>query len=62
MSQILIVDDHSIVRTGIKMLLEGQPNITADEAEGGKAALNLIKERKYDLILLDINMPGMDCS
>jgi two-component system invasion response regulator UvrY len=62
MSQILIVDDHSIVRTGIKMLLEGQLNMAADEADGGRAALARIKEKKYDLILLDINMPGMDCS
>jgi two-component system invasion response regulator UvrY len=62
MSQILIVDDHSIVRTGIKMLLEGQLNMVADEAEDGRAALNRIKEKKYDLILLDINMPGIDCS
>jgi DNA-binding NarL/FixJ family response regulator len=61
MSKILIVDDHSIVRTGIKMLLEGQPNVFADEADDGRAALNLIKDRKYDLMLLDINMPGMDC-
>jgi two-component system invasion response regulator UvrY len=61
MSKILIVDDHSIVRTGIKMLLEGQPNMFADEADDGRAALNLIKDRKYDLMLLDINMPGMDC-
>jgi two-component system invasion response regulator UvrY len=62
MSQILIVDDHSIVRTGIKVLLEAQLNMPADEAEDGRAALKLIKEKKYDLILLDINMPGMDCS
>lgn len=62
MSQILIVDDHSIVRTGIKVLLEAQLNMSADEADDGRAALKLIKERKYDLILLDINMPGMDCS
>lgn len=61
MSKILIVDDHSIVRTGIKMLLEGQTNVFADEADDGRAALNLIKDRKYDLMLLDINMPGMDC-
>jgi two-component system invasion response regulator UvrY len=62
MSQILIVDDHSIVRTGIKVLLEAQLNMSADEADDGRAALKLIKDRKYDLILLDINMPGMDCS
>lgn len=62
MSQILIVDDHSIVRTGIKMLLEGQPDVSADEADDGRAALKRIKERRYDLILLDINMPGIDCS
>lgn len=62
MFKILIVDDHSIVRTGIKMLLEGQLDMSADEAEDGRVALNRIKEKKYDLILLDINMPGIDCS
>ncbi len=62
MSQILIVDDHSIVRTGIKMLLEGQLSVSADEADDGRVALKRIKEKKYDLILLDINMPGIDCS
>lgn len=61
MPQILIVDDHSIVRTGIKLLLENQLDIVCDEASDGMTTLELLKEKIYDVILLDINMPDTDC-
>lgn len=61
MPQILIVDDHSIVRTGIKLLLENQLDIVCDEASDGITTLELLKEKMYDVILLDINMPDTDC-
>lgn len=61
MPQILIVDDHSIVRTGIKLLLENQLDIVSDEASDGITTLELLKENLYDVILLDINMPDTDC-
>ena len=61
MFQILIVDDHSIVRTGIKVLVEDRLNITSDEASDGRTALERLKEKEYDVILLDINMPDTDC-
>lgn len=61
MFQILIVDDHSIVRTGIKLLVEDRLGIPSDEASDGKTALEKLKEKNYDIILLDINMPDTDC-
>lgn len=58
---ILLVDDHDIVRDGIQMLLEDEIgfDITA-EAKNGKEALNACKNHDIDLIIMDINMPEMD--
>jgi two-component system invasion response regulator UvrY len=61
MYQILIVDDHSIVRTGIRLLVKEQLQAESDEATDGQTVLRKIKEKKYDLLLLDINMPDTDC-
>jgi two-component system invasion response regulator UvrY len=61
MYHILIIDDHSIVRTGIKLLAKEHLTATTEEASDGKTALKKIKEKAYDLLLLDINIPDMDC-
>lgn len=61
MIKILIVDDHALVRMGIRRLLEDFPDIqVVAEAETGDTALNLAKTHQPDVILLDIKMPGMD--
>jgi len=59
MINILIVDDHLIVREGIKRIIDDSAdmNIIA-EASSGMEALELIWKNKYNLILLDISMPG----
>ena len=59
MINILIVDDHLIVREGIKRIIDDSAgmNVVA-EASNGMEALELIWKNKYDLILLDISMPG----
>ena len=58
MINILIVDDHLIVREGIKRIIDDTPDIkTVAEASSGKEAMDLIYKNKYDLILLDISMP-----
>ena len=58
MINILIVDDHLIVREGLKRIIDDTPDIkTVAEASSGKEAMNLIYNNKYDLILLDISMP-----
>ena len=58
MINILIVDDHTIVREGIKRIINDVSDMSVtDEASSGKEALNLIKNNNYDLILMDISMP-----
>ena len=61
MINILIVDDHLIVREGIKRIIDDTPDIkTVAEASSGKEAMDLIYKNKYDLILLDISMPNQN--
>ncbi len=61
MKNILIADDHSIIRTGLKNILRKSYNINRiDEAEDESGIINFVKKFKYDLIILDINMPNSD--
>ena len=58
--KILIVDDHAIVRAGIRSLLEGQPDIEiVGEAAGGEEAVQKAAELRPQMVLMDIAMPGM---
>jgi two-component system, NarL family, response regulator LiaR len=55
------VDDHPIVRQGLRTLLELQDDIVvAGEAIDGKAAVELTARLKPDVVLMDLMMPGMD--
>jgi two-component system response regulator DegU len=58
---IMIVDDHSMVREGLKQLLEldGDINVIA-EASNGQQCIELLDDRRTDVLLLDINMPIMN--
>ena len=57
--RILLVDDHSVVIAGTKMLLHPSiPNLEFDEANDGDTAHALIMGKDYDLVVLDVNMPG----
>lgn len=59
--RIAVVDDHEIVRDGVKMLLEDEPGFQiAFEAETGKEAVELCKKEEPDLVIMDITMPEMD--
>ena len=59
MKEILLVDDHTIVREGIKRIIDDTAGITIiAEASTGQEALDLIWKEKYDLVILDISMPG----
>ena len=61
MIRILIVDDQRIVREGIKILLEKKSDIQiVGDASEGKEALQKIRALQPDVLLLDINMPGID--
>lgn len=58
---IMIADDHLMVREGIKQLLELDGDIAViAEAKDGKQCLELLDEKKTDVLLLDINMPNMN--
>ena len=58
---VLIVDDHPVVRQGLRALLAVQDGIeVAGEAGDGAAALALAAEREPDVILLDLKLPGLD--
>lgn len=58
---ILLVDDHSLVRNGIKMMLEKNPEVAQiTEACNGKDAVNLCNEKDYDMVFMDINMPELN--
>ncbi|WP_421773517.1 response regulator [Gracilimonas sp.] len=59
--KVAIVDDHQIVRDGIKILIEDEPGFEISfEAENGTQATELSKEHKPDLIIMDITMPRMN--
>lgn len=60
MIKVMLVDDHDLVRTGIKRLLEDQANIKiVGEAVSGEQALEQVSENDPDVVLMDINMPGI---
>ena len=57
----LVADDHSIVRMGLKLMLEADyPDVTTDEAENGNDIVERIKLFRYDLLILDFQMPNTD--
>jgi two-component system invasion response regulator UvrY len=60
MIRIVLVDDHALVRTGIRSLLEhhGGFEVVA-EGSSGEEALQLVRKHKPDILLLDLSMPGM---
>jgi two-component system invasion response regulator UvrY len=61
MPDILLVDDHSIVRTGLKLLINDFLSHTnIDEANDGGSALQKVKQINYDLVIMDVNMPQTD--
>ena len=61
MISVLIVDDHPVVRQGLRALLEVQDDMTvAGEAGDGPAAISLAESLRPDIVLLDLKLPGMD--
>lgn len=61
MINVVLADDHVLVRDGIKALLEDQTGITViDEASNGKEALEVVSKSKPDILIVDIRMPEMN--
>ena len=56
---VFIVDDHSFFRAGLRSLLVEHGFDVVGEAPSGEAALPLIERRHPDLVVMDLNMPGM---
>src|SRR5919204_3053139 len=57
--RVLIVDDHDLFRTGLRNLLEEQGVQIIGEAASGNEALRLVRELAPDVVVMDLNMPGM---
>jgi len=57
--KVLIVDDHPIVRAGLRRLLAVEPAIEFGEAADGREALDAFREQRPALVILDLNLPGL---
>jgi DNA-binding NarL/FixJ family response regulator len=59
--RILLADDHTLVRAGVRRILEAQPGITVvGEVSDGEAALEFLRADPVDVLVLDLTMPGTD--
>ena len=59
--RILLADDHTVMRSGLRLLLERQPNLeVVGEAADGREAVELAEEKKPDVVVMDIAMPRLN--
>ena len=59
--RVLVADDHGVVRHGLRVLLESQPDVqVCGEARTGREAIDYVKKEKPDLLILDLTMPDMN--
>jgi DNA-binding NarL/FixJ family response regulator len=58
--RVLLVDDHDLFRTGLRNLLEEQSLSIVGEASSGNEAVRLVRELAPDVVVMDLNMPGMN--
>jgi two-component system invasion response regulator UvrY len=59
MSRILVVDDHTVVRAGVRKLLSEIPDADVSEVANGEDALERCATTEFDLVILDLNLPGL---
>ncbi len=58
--RVLLVDDHAMVREGLRLLLDVQPDLeVVAEAKSGQEALEMVRQHRPDVVLMDVTMPGM---
>jgi len=61
LKRIIIADDHAVVRTGLQLILDETNDMSiCDEAANGDELIEKLRRNRYDLVLLDISMPGKD--
>jgi len=61
LKRIIIADDHAVVRTGLQLILDETTDMSiCDEASNGDELIEKLRRNRYDLVLLDISMPGKD--
>jgi DNA-binding NarL/FixJ family response regulator len=61
MIRVVVADDQALVRLGLRVLLETEDDLTlVGEAADGRAAVELVRRTRPDVVLLDVRMPGMD--
>ncbi len=61
MTRVALADDQELVRMGLRVLIDREDDLTVvGEADSGRAALELVRRERPDVLLLDIRMPGMD--
>ncbi|HEX5597581.1 MAG TPA: response regulator transcription factor [Micromonosporaceae bacterium] len=61
MISVLLVDDHPVVRAGVRGMLDGEPDIVVvGEAASGAEAVTAVQALRPDLVLMDLRMPGLD--
>ena len=59
--RVVIVDDQALVRAGFTMILEAEPDIeVVGEAADGNEAVHVVEQRRPDVVLMDVRMPGLD--
>jgi len=59
--RVVLVDDHALVRSGFRLILESEPGIeVVAEAGDGHAAIDVVRRWRPDVVLMDIQMPGLD--
>jgi two-component system, NarL family, response regulator NreC len=60
MIQVLIVDDHAVLRSGLRLLIDNEPDMAVvGEASNGASAIECIEEMQPDIVLMDISLPDM---
>ena len=61
MIRVLLTDDQALLRAGLRVLLDSEPDITVvGEASDGEESVRLARETRPDVIVMDIRMPGLD--
>lgn len=61
MTRVAVADDQELVRMGLRVLIDREDDLTVvGEADSGRAALELVRRERPDVLLLDVRMPGMD--